>query len=370
MMVYHKDNERTVGEKISISGAVELYSNTNGSSKSTPQFTYTATVKVLSTDNVWTYNPTAMDGTAMDALLSGELVCQEVQFEGNLEISDNFMNVTIPGASTAIGSIKYVETSTVEAYNGKDIIVKGYYVGYSSNKYVNVLPYSVEEANPSTDPAIKADPTSLSFAAAGESKEVTYTAENLGENQVFAAVSGENASQFSATVGNGTVTVTAAENTETTAKTATLTLYIAASEGGEHLAEATVALTQAGVSSGNEQTVTLSFAGGDAQNHDEIPFTEGNITATFTKGDHQTPPRWDATCVRFYGTNGMHNQLTVSGATITKIEFIFNGSYDTAGMTADSGTISGSTWTGSSDNVVFTAGNKQTRIEGIIVTYN
>lgn len=259
MMVYHNGNERAVGEKISISGAVELYSNANGSSKSTPQFTNTATVKVLSTDNVWTYNPTAMDGTAMDALLSGELVCQEVQFEGNLEISGNYMNVTIPGASTAIGSIKYVETSTVEAYNGKDIIVKGYYVGYSSNKYVNVLPYSVEEANPSTDPAIKADPTSLSFAAAGESKEVTYTAENLGSNQVFATVSGENASQFSATVGNGTVTVTAAENTETTAKTATLTLYIAASEGGEHLAEAIVALTQAGVSSGESKLYTLTI---------------------------------------------------------------------------------------------------------------
>lgn len=259
MMVYHNGNERAVGEKISISGAVELYSNANGSSKSTPQFTNTATVKVLSTDNVWTYNPTAMDGTAMDALLSGELVCQEVQFEGNLEISGNYMNVTIPGASTAIGSIKYVETSTVEAYNGKDIIVKGYYVGYSSNKYVNVLPYSVEEANPSTDPAIKADPTSLSFAAAGESKEVTYTAKNLGENQVFAAVSGENASQFSATVSNGTVTVIALENTETTAKTATLTLYIAASEDGEHLAEATVALTQAGVSSGESKLYTLTI---------------------------------------------------------------------------------------------------------------
>lgn len=259
MMVYHNGNERAVGEKISISGAVELYSNANGSSKSTPQFTNTATVKVLSTDNVWTYNPTAMDGTAMDALLSGELVCQEVQFEGNLEIRGNYMNVTIPDASTAIGSIKYVETSTVEAYNGKDIIVKGYYVGYSSNMYVNVLPYSVEEANPSTDPAIKADPTSLSFAAAGESKEVTYTAENLGSNQVFAAVSGENASQFSATVDNGTVTVIALENTETTAKTATLTLYIAASEGGEHLAEATVTLTQAGVSSGESKLYTLTI---------------------------------------------------------------------------------------------------------------
>lgn len=259
MMVYHNGNERAVGEKISISGAVELYSNANGSSKSTPQFTNTATVKVLSTDNVWTYNPTAMDGTAMDALLSGELVCQEVQFEGNLEIRGNYMNVTIPDASTAIGSIKYVETSTVEAYNGKDIIVKGYYVGYSSNQYVNVLPYSVEEANPSTDPAIKADPTSLSFAAAGESKEVTYTAENLGSNQVFAAVSGENASQFSAAFDNGTVTVTAAENTETTAKTATLTLYIAASEGGEHLAEAIVALTQSAKSSGSETGTTITM---------------------------------------------------------------------------------------------------------------
>ncbi|WP_346694415.1 hypothetical protein [uncultured Alistipes sp.] len=248
MMVYHKDNERTVGEKISISGEVTLYN-----AQSTPQFSASATVEVLSSDNKWTYNPTKMDGAAMDALLSGTPVCKEIQFEGNLVVDGNSVNVTIPGASTAIGSVKYIDNSTVAAYDGKDVIIKGYYVGYSSNKYVNVLPYSVEEANPSTDPAIKADPTSLSFAAAGESKEVTYTAENLGSNQVFAAVSGENASQFSATVGNGTVTVTAAENTETTAKTATLTLYIAASEGGEHLAEATVALTQAGVPSGEAE---------------------------------------------------------------------------------------------------------------------
>ena len=245
IMVYHKDNERSVGEKISISGEVTLYN-----AQSTPQFSASAEVEVLSTGNSWSYNPAQKDGAAMDALLSGTPVCTEIAFQGNLAVSGNYVNVTIPGASTAIGSVKYIDNSTVAAYDGKDVIVKGYFVGTSSSKYVNVLPYSVEEANPSTDPAIKADPTSLSFAAAGESKEVTYTAENLGENQVFAAVSGENASQFSATVGNGTVTVTAAENTETTAKTATLTLYIAASEGGEHLAEAIVTLTQAGVSSG------------------------------------------------------------------------------------------------------------------------
>ncbi len=254
MMVYHKDNERTVGEKISISGEVTIYN-----AQSTPQFSASATVEVLSSDNKWTYNPTKMDGAAMDALLSASPVCKEIEFEGNLVVDGNYVNVTIPGASTAIGSVKYIDNSTVAAYDGKDVIVKGYFVGTSSSKFVNVLPYSVEEANPSTDPAIKADPTSLSFAAARESKEVTYTAENLGSNQVFAAVSGENASQFSATVSNGTVTVTALENTETTAKTATLTLYIAASEGGEHLAEAIVKLTQAGVSSGESKLYTLTI---------------------------------------------------------------------------------------------------------------
>ena len=112
---------------------------------------------------------------------------------------------------------------------------------------------------PTPKPILAVSSENVAFAAAGESKEVTYTAENLGSNQVFAAVSGENASQFSATVGNGTVTVTALENTETTAKTATLTLYIAASEGGEHLDEATVALTQAGVSSGESKLYTLTI---------------------------------------------------------------------------------------------------------------
>lgn len=112
---------------------------------------------------------------------------------------------------------------------------------------------------PTPKPILAVSSENVAFAAAGESKEVTYTAENLGSNQVFATVSGENASQFSANVSNGTVTVTAVENTETTAKTATLTLYIAASEGGEHLAEAIVALTQSAKSSGSETGTTITM---------------------------------------------------------------------------------------------------------------
>lgn len=113
---------------------------------------------------------------------------------------------------------------------------------------------------PTPKPILAVSSENVAFAAAGESKEVTYTAENLGSNQVFAEISGDGAGQFSVgQIGAESITVTAVENTETTAKTATLTLYIAASEGGEHLAEATVALTQAGVSSGESKLYTLTI---------------------------------------------------------------------------------------------------------------
>ncbi len=372
MMVYHNGNERSVGEKISISGEVTLYN-----AQSTPQFSASAEVEVLSTGNSWSYNPAQKDGAAMDALLSGTPVCTEIAFQGNLAISGNYVNVTIPGASTAIGSVKYIDNSTVAAYDGKDVIVKGYFVGTSSSKYVNVLPYSVEEANPSTDPAIKADPTSLSFAAAGESKEVTYTAENLGSNQVFAAVSGENASQFSVTTdGNGTVTVTAAENTETTAKTATLTLYIAASEGGEHLAEATVALTQAGVPSGESTITTFTFSEMGLANQDALSsYTNNGITITFAKASGSNPPKYydSGNAARAYAKNTI--TISCESGSITNIEFPdIRKDKDNNNLTCDNGAISSDnkTWTGTASSVTFTVGGTSghVKITTINITHN
>ena len=242
MMVYHKDNERTVGEKISISGEVTLYN-----AQSTPQFSASAEVEVLSTGNSWSYNPAQKDGAAMDALLSGTPVCTEIAFQGNLAISGNYVNVTIPGASTAIGSVKYIDNSTVAAYDGKDVIVKGYFVGTSSNKYVNVLPYSVEEANPSTDPQMTVDPASLSFAAAGGEKSVTVTTRNADGCTIEA--SSDNA-QFSVSVSGTTVTVAAGENTSESAINATLTVKLMKS--GSAVVTRTVALSQSGVSSGSD----------------------------------------------------------------------------------------------------------------------
>ena len=242
MMVYHNGNERSVGEKISISGEVTLYN-----AQSTPQFSASAEVEVLSTGNSWSYNPAQKDGAAMDALLSGTPVCTEIAFQGNLAVSGNYVNVTIPGASTAVGSIKYIDNSTVAAYDGRDVLVKGYFVGTSSNKYVNVLPYSVEETNPSTDPEMTVDPASLSFPAAGGEKSVTVTTRNADGCTIEA--SADNA-KFSVSVSGTTVTVAAGENTSESAINATLTVKLMKS--GSAVVTKTVALSQSGVSSGND----------------------------------------------------------------------------------------------------------------------
>ena len=271
MMVYHNGNERSVGEKISISGEVTLYN-----AQSTPQFSASAEVEVLSTGNSWSYNPTKMDGAAMDGLLSGTPVCTEIAFQGNLAVSGNYVNVTIPGASTAIGSIKYIDNSTVAAYDGRDVLVKGYFVGTSSNKYVNVLPYSVEETNPSTDPEMTVDPASLSFPAAGGEKSVTVTTRNADGCTIEA--SADNA-KFSVSVSGTTVTVAAGENTSESAINATLTVKLMKS--GSAVVTRTVALTQSGVSSGNDTKGTYTSMDIFTSTKDDSPsasYTLGNST--------------------------------------------------------------------------------------------
>ena len=300
MMVYHKDNERTVGEKISISGEVTIYN-----AQSTPQFSASAEVEVLSTGNSWSYNPTKKDGAAMDALLSGTPVCTEIAFQGNLAVSGNYVNVTIPGASTAIGSVKYIDNSTVAAYDGKDVIVKGYFVGTSSGKYVNVLPYSVEEANPSTDPQMTVDPASLSFAAAGGEKSVTVTTRNADGCTIEA--SADNA-KFSVSVSGTTVTVAAGENTSESAINATLTVKLMKS--GSAVVTKTVALTQSGVSSGSDTKGVYSSMDIFTCTEDDSP------SASYTLGNSTTFNGMEASGVKL-GTSKKSGYFTSQAVGVT-----------------------------------------------------
>ena len=147
IMVYNTGHSQKVGEKIAINGDVTIYNAT-----STPQFNNTAQVTVLSSNNAWEYKPATVAGTTFDALAQN-IKCQEVQFDGKLSISGNYLNVDVDGASCK-GSLKYVAAANYSELNGKNITVKGYMVGTSTSSgtvYINVLPYSVT-ANGTTEP--------------------------------------------------------------------------------------------------------------------------------------------------------------------------------------------------------------------------
>lgn len=240
IQVYGYDHGRSAGEKINISGEVTPRNNML-------QFnTETATVSVVSEGNSWNYAPTTYTATEIEAYTASPTY-DEISITGKLIKSGSYYNLEIEGLTTIQGSIK---STPDESFLNRSIIVKGYTVGTSKSgetTFVNIVPYDITL---SAEPYITADETA-SFVAAGETKMISFLTDNLGSNQVFAAISGDGAGQFSVgQISAESIPVTAAENTETTAKTATLTLYIAASEGGEHLAEAIVTLTQAGVPSG------------------------------------------------------------------------------------------------------------------------
>ena len=65
-----------------------------------------------------------------------------------LSVSGYYYNVNVEGASTAIGSLAYLNAEAFPAAtNNTKVKVKGYYVGVSSDMYVNTMTVSVEAVN-------------------------------------------------------------------------------------------------------------------------------------------------------------------------------------------------------------------------------
>lgn len=246
-----------------------------------------ATFTVTGTTEVPTQTATEVTAANIDDLMTVESVTATyVKFTGTLNISGSYYNVVFPFETNYQGSLYYpdAEALGLAAFDGRQINIEGWFTSISNSggnpKYLNVVATKVSSA--SEAPYITADETA-SFVAAGETKTISFMTDNLGENQVFATISGDGAGQFSVgQIEAESVTVTAAENTETTAKTATLTLYIAASEGGEHLAEATVALTQYGMSSGDENWYLI-------ENLSDLTAGEYYITAYYQNTYYAVP---------------------------------------------------------------------------------
>lgn len=244
IFVYRPTETPATGSIVTLSGSVSSYNKGL-------QFAKGATVTVTGSGEVPAQTATEVNSANLDELMTAEVVViTYVKFTGTLNISGTYYNVVFPFETNYQGSLYYpdAEALGLAALDDREVNVEGWFTSISGSRYLNVVATKVSSA--SEAPYITADETA-SFVAAGETKTISFMTDNLGSNQVFAEISGDGAGQFSVgQIGAESIPVTAVENTETTAKTATLTLYIAASEGGEHLAEAIVTLTQAGVSSG------------------------------------------------------------------------------------------------------------------------
>ena len=132
--------------------------------------------------------------------------------------------------------------------------------------------------------------------------------------------------------------------------------------------------------------VLFAFAGAQAQETAVFDATKQNysnaqaissvtiangIQATFDKGDGGTSPAYytSGTAIRLYAKGTLTIKSTVGK--ITKVVFGFGSSDKTNAITADCGTFSTNTWTGESDEVVFTIGGTKDhrRFKTISVTY-
>ena len=131
-----------VGAVVSISGNVSMYGGL-------PQFGSGAIItETGKTVSVVHPTPEVMDGAKLDAYLTAPVV-KYVEYEGTLAVNGSYYNITIDGASTAVGSAQYPSDdikTQLAALNGKAIKVTGYLIGVSSSKYTNTMVVSVSEA--------------------------------------------------------------------------------------------------------------------------------------------------------------------------------------------------------------------------------
>ena len=131
------DGGNAVGEIVTVEGTTSMYGGLL-------QFAAGSVVTKLTTTTVSYPAATAMDGAAMDAYLAAPAI-QYVEYTGTLTINNNYYNVAVEGAATAIGSIQYPqEAIKANLTSGAVVKVTGYTIGVSSSKYVNTMAVKVE----------------------------------------------------------------------------------------------------------------------------------------------------------------------------------------------------------------------------------
>lgn len=159
-----------VGDKIEVKGPTSLYGGML-------QFGAATEVKKVSSGNSVVHPaPTVLDGAGMDAQLNKKAV-EYIEYVGTLSVSGSYYNVTIDGASKAMGSLQYIKAADFpKAVNGAKIKVRGYFIGVSSSKYINTMTVAVVDPNaaPETPSVTGVTLTNAEICAAMTSSETSY----------------------------------------------------------------------------------------------------------------------------------------------------------------------------------------------------
>ncbi|MDE6861935.1 MAG: BACON domain-containing protein [Alistipes sp.] len=290
LLVYTNETATvSVGDKVSGSGTIASYAGFKqfaAVKDASGEYGAAPTVTVIGSGSFTQPAPEVLDGAGMDAYLSAPAV-KYIQYTGTLSISGNYYNVVVDGASKAKGSVAYPMADAIDpALNGQVVTIKGYAIGVTGTVYVNTMLVELE-GQVSTEPSLSVSPESLSFAADGGVKEITATLKNSTD---AITASSDNA-QFSVAVAGNVITVTAAANETTENISGTITVNAGA-------LSKTVAVSQAGKSSGNEKTLTFSFSDIVAANSDLPTNGYGSQTAA----NESTWISWTADNVLFKGS--------------------------------------------------------------------
>ena len=347
------DNTYSNGDQLTgVKGTYELY---NG----LPELKVVASSFGTATEGT----PIEPETITLSELKSTELLTY-VKVEGVTIPEGSSKSYTIEDAS---GTATMYNSASITITSGENLTVYGFVSCY--NTTIQLLPIEIISASgleivetPVISPnggAIYAE-TEISIACATEGASIYYTLDGTEP-------SAENGTLYEAPF-------TLAE--EATVKA------IAVAEGMENSSVAEAAFT---LLSGTVASVTFDFTDPSSLNPvqeepafgqsasisvNDVVFTSGSVSLSFDKGSATTDCRiWagnSAYDLRTYKNSTM--TISVTGADITNI--VFTGSKIGANyVSANVGTFSGKTWSGSSQSVVFTT-NVNATINTITVTYD
>lgn len=355
------DPKVKVGDKINVTG-------TTGKHNGLMQIT-TPTATVVSSGNAVSY-PSPLELTEAKMKEDAPTAVTYVSFTGTVKKNGNYYNIFVGSYTAKDLSCSYY-TGNMDEFVDKDIKVEGWYVG--GNPHYQVVATKVEEVVSDT-PKFSVSTETLTAKAAD--KSVSFDV----KGNVKWTVSSDNAAYKVSPEsgdGNGTVTVSFAENTTDKDVTVKLTVSTTAEVATKSY---TVTLTHKGKSTsagGEEVEVSVDkdylAANQNGKMDEVISYTNDSDYGTTT-----------VTELRVY--KGKNLTITAAaGYTITKVELTCGAScgskkgfYTTSPVTVDSGATATSTGSGNvgtisisgtTSSVTYNANENQMRVTAMKVVY-